>query len=233
MGVGDRNDHPVRHNARFCLNSSAASRSPGVPDRPLTASWHPRRLRPRGVTGVTVYFRTNRVGTLASAASRPSSVLDAGGPGRRLEPQAHYLRRERHDAVLGRGPRRRLQRPDRAGDGALHDRTSIASPSWFVFPRRTVMRTPARSASSSTVGPSERRDLAPAHPGHEEQPHDDGIKAAALESDLLGTRGRGGVADGRWRGRRRGPPPRTAAPGPGVCAVEVSRACAGWRWRRR
>ena len=28
LGVGDRNDHPVRHNARFCRNSSAASRSP-------------------------------------------------------------------------------------------------------------------------------------------------------------------------------------------------------------
>ena len=39
-GVGDRNDHPVRHNARFYLNSSAAwkIRCPGPP---ATASWAP------------------------------------------------------------------------------------------------------------------------------------------------------------------------------------------------
>ena len=45
-------------------------------------------------------------------------MLDAGGAGTQ---QPHHLRRERHDAVLGRGRRRRLQRPDRAGDGALHE----------------------------------------------------------------------------------------------------------------
>ena len=39
----------------------------GVPDRPLQLHGHPRMLRPRGVT---VYFRTNRVGTLLPQTTR-------------------------------------------------------------------------------------------------------------------------------------------------------------------
>ena len=46
-------------------------------------------------------------------------VLDAGGAGRRLEPQPPPSRRERHDAVLERRACGGLQRPDRAGDGAV------------------------------------------------------------------------------------------------------------------
>ena len=36
------------------------------------------------------------------------------------------------------------------------------------------------------VGPAAGAHLAPPHPGHEEEPRDHGVEAAALEGDLVG-----------------------------------------------
>ena len=50
----------------------------GVPDRPATASWAPEeRLRPHGVT---VYFRTNRVGTLSFREMDAAAGLEPAPP---------------------------------------------------------------------------------------------------------------------------------------------------------
>ena len=119
-------------------------------------------------------------------------VLDAGGAGRRLEPQPHHLRRERHDAVLRRRALGRPERPDRACDAALHE-------------------PPVAVGRVGDVGPAEGAHLAPPHPGHEEKPRDHGVEAAALEGDILGL----DAAPGTLAKRRRRPPPRTAAPAPG------------------
>ena len=66
------------------------------------------------------------------------------------------------------------------------NRTSLVSPSWFVFPRRTVTSTLVAVGRVVDVGPAKRAHLAPAHPPHEKEPGDHGVEAAAIEGDLLG-----------------------------------------------
>ena len=66
------------------------------------------------------------------------------------------------------------------------NRTSFVSPSWFVLLRRTVTSTPSPSAASATSALVEGADLAPPHPGHEEEPCDHGVEAAALAGDGVG-----------------------------------------------
>ena len=70
-----------------------------------------------------------------------------------------------------------------------------------------MTRTPSPSAAS---GPAEGAHLAPAHPGHEEEPRDRSVEPAALEGDLAGL---DAAAAGRWRGRRPGPPVADEDPG--------------------
>ena len=72
---------------------------------------------------------------------------------------------------------------------------------------------PVAGGRVGDVGPPEGAHLAPPHPRHEEEPGDHGVEVAALEGDLLGL---DAAAGGRWRGRPRGLPPRTAAPVPGL-----------------
>ena len=64
------------------------------------------------------------------------------------------------------------------------------------------------------VGPGQGANLAPPHPGHEEEPRDHGVRGGRA-------RGRRGsdsdaTAAGRWRGRRPGPRPRATAPAPAL-----------------
>ena len=107
------------------------------------------------------------------------------------------------------------------------NRTSFVSPSWFVFPRRTVTNTPS---------PAKRAHLAPAHPPHEEEPGDHGVEAAALEGDLLGLTAAaapaGLVAGGEDGVEVRRPerprlPPAAIAGGPPVAGEDPGRPFSG------
>ena len=71
--------------------------------------------------------------------------------------------------------------------------SSDASPT-SSLPRRTVTSTPVAVGRVVAVGPAQRAHLAPPHPGHEEEPRDHGVDAAAPWSDSTPRpRGRG-----RW-----------------------------------
>ena len=119
-----------------------------------TGSGGPRRagLRARAVAGVmdAVVVLIGGFGLARADTSRVGGHprLDARRPRRRLEPQPHHLRRERHHAVLGPRTRRGAQRPDGAGD--------VASPSGFVLPRRTVTSTPSPAGRLGDVAPRGR-----------------------------------------------------------------------------
>ena len=112
--------------------------------------------------------------------------LDAGGTGCRLEPQPHHLRRERRDAV--RGPRARggPERPDSAGDAALHEPDVRRLALLVRLAPADGCQHPVAVGRVVDVGPVEGADLAPPHPGHEEEPCDHGVEAAALAGDGVG-----------------------------------------------
>ena len=78
------------------------------------------------------------------APTRPEWAVTSStpAPGRRLEPQPHHLRRERHDAVLGPRGRRGPQRPESAGD---HRRPFARRRA--PAPRRGRSPTPRRGAT--------------------------------------------------------------------------------------
>ena len=94
-------------------------------ERPLIGPWGSRVAPPLGSAVPPDRTRQGpppartRVGRarLGSGAPDPPRVgghpLDAGSPGRRLEPQPHHLRRERHDAVRRPRARRGPEGPTR------------------------------------------------------------------------------------------------------------------------
>ena len=108
-------------------------------------------------------------------------MLDAGGPHRRLELQPHHLRRERHDADRRRRVRGGPERPDRAGDAALHE----PDVSHFALLVRLAPadgdQHPVAVSRVRDVGPAPRAHLAPPHPRHEEESRDHGVEATPLE----------------------------------------------------
>ena len=112
-----------------------------------------------------------------------------GGAGRRLELQPHHLRRERHDAVLGRRAHRGPQRPDRAGDGTLHEPD---------VPRLALLvRLPAADGDQHPVAVGRVVDV--------------GLRLAAAAAPARLVAGREDGGEVRRPGRRRGPPPRLPA----------------------
>ena len=150
-------------------------------------------------------------------------------PGRRLEPQPHHLRRERRDAVRRPRGRRGPQGPDRAGDAVLHEPDVRRLALLVRLAPADGDQHPVAVGRVGDVGPVEGADLAPPHPGHEEEPCDHGVEAAALAGDGVGldARGRGAAGGGRWRGRRPGPPPRTAGerPLPAFLGAMIPSSC--------
>ena len=135
--------------------------------------------------------------------------LDAGGPGRRLEPQPHHLRRERHDAVRRRRVRGGPQGPDRAGDAALHEPDVRRLALLVRLAPADGDQHPVAVGRVGDVGPVEGADLAPPHPGHEEESCDHGVEAAALAGDGVGLDAAASparpVAGGEDGGEVRGP----------------------------
>ena len=147
-------------------------------------------------------------------------MLDPGGAGRRLDCSP---------TIFGESGTTRS-----SGAGLASARSVRTAPATAPFTNRNVprlallVRLPAADGDENAgpvggggdVGLSERRDLAPAHPGHEEQLRDDGIEAAALEGDLVGldasaapARLAAGAEDGgevRRHERSRWPPSSTA-----------------------
>ncbi len=114
--------------------------------------------------------------------------LDAGRPGRRLEsPPPNHLRRERHDAVLGRRARGGPQRLEGAGDVAL-SRTARPSPRppGSSCRGRTVTSIPSPAAASATS--AHRRALTSLRriPAMKRSPAITSVEATALDGDLVG-----------------------------------------------
>ena len=158
-----------------------------------------------------------------ASPTRPEwAVTRASTPAARAAARtaAHHLRRERHDLVLRHRARGGPERPQGAGDAVLHEPH---------VPRLTLLVRLAAAADGDedpvavgrvgAVGPAEGAHLAPPHPGHEEEPRDHGVEAAALEGDLVGLDAAAAtprpVAGGEDGGqvRRPEPPPQPAAAG--------------------
>ena len=107
------------------------------------------------------------------AAHVGGHVRDAVGLGRRLEPQPHPFGESGTTRSSSAGlARARGVRRARATPPSTH-RTSRVSPSWFVFPRRTVTSTPLPAAGSSTSARPSALTFAPPHPGHKGEDRDD------------------------------------------------------------
>ena len=114
------------------------------------------------------------------AHHRASSTLDEHVEAAGLEEPKAALFQTRPGAGCRAGRSTRAPPP-------FTDRTSVVSPSWFVFPRRTVTSsTPSPSAASSTS--AQRRALTSLRriPAMKEEPRDRGGEAAALKGDGVG-----------------------------------------------
>ena len=106
--------------------------------------------------------------------------VDAGGPGGRRESQpgssaAKAARRAR--PAPGPAATRSVRRA--RATGSLTNRTSTASPAWFVLRRPDGDEDAVAAGRLGEVGPAQRGDLAAPHAGHEEQTRDHGVEPAA------------------------------------------------------
>ena len=174
-----------------------------------------------------------------ASPTRPEWAVTRSTPaaqGRRLEPQPHHLRRERHDAVRLRRVRGGPQGPDRAGDAALHEPDVRRLAVLVRLAPADGDQHPVAVGRVGDVGPVEGAHLAPPHSGHEEEPCDHGGEAAALEGDPLGLGAAASparpVAGGEDGGEVRGPerprlPSAAIAGGPPVAGEDPGRPFPG------
>ena len=123
---------------------------------------------------------SNLRGRRGGAGNRPL------GTGRSGEPQPHHLRRERHDLVLRHRTRGGPERPQGAGDPVLHEPHVPPLALLVGLAAADGDEDPVAVGRVGDVGPAEGAHLAPAHPGHEEEPRNHGVEAAVLEGDLVG-----------------------------------------------
>ena len=180
-----------------------------------------------------------------SVAGVRRGIARAGAARGACRQTATRLRRQRHDAVRGRGS------PRPAG----LDRAADAAPTWSTLsssgsPRdrplepglnrfevevsdarpRAAVGTASASTTAVAAGVLQGPPRGRAEPGR-----GNGRRILAGYRRTAGNRGpgasaargRAGAAGGRWRGRRRGPPPRTAASTPLSPGSSSWRGCGG------
>ena len=126
--------------------------------------------------------------------------------------------------------------PDRAGDAALHEPDVRRLALLVRLAPADGDQHPVAVGRVGDVGPAEGADLAPPHPGHEEESCDHGVEAAALAGDGVGLDAAAApprlVAGGEDGGQVRRPePPRlpsaAAAGGPPVAGQDPGGAFPG------
>ena len=180
------------------------------PGRSRPASWSTSRrrrperrgwLKPWAREGLRVDRTARRPeGPWAFASTTWAQRQGAGAPAAAVWTSVNPRRGS--DSV-GRGPR-----AVRRGEAPGSDKPrSVNQPRPECRQRHDAVRQPGspRPAGPDRAADAAGADLAPPHPGHEEEPRDHGVEAAALEGDLLRL-----DADGWWRVAR--PAASSAAP---------------------